>query len=42
MNHSSYSPDLIPSNKNLFGPGMKHLVGHKFKPDFEVKEATRA
>jgi histone-lysine N-methyltransferase SETMAR len=38
--HSSYSPNLAPSDYHLFGSLKKALRGHRFRSDEEVKQAV--
>ena len=42
MAHPLYSPDLAPSDYNLFGPLEETLRGRRFTSDQEVKEAVHA
>jgi histone-lysine N-methyltransferase SETMAR len=40
LDHPPYSPDLAPSDFNLFGPLKKHLGGRRFATDGEVQQAV--
>jgi hypothetical protein len=40
MDHALYSPDLVPSNFHLFPALKKHLSGHCFTRDEDIKCAT--
>ena len=42
MAHPPYSPDLSPSDYQLFDPLKEALRGHRFSSDQEVKEAVHA
>jgi len=42
LKHLPYSPDLAPSDFNLFGPMKEHLRGQKFADDNEVMEAVQS
>jgi len=39
--HPPYSPDLAPSDYDLFGPMKKMLDGQKFASDIEVQSVVR-
>ena len=40
LEHPAYSPDLAPSDFNLFGPLKNALRGRRFETDDEVKEVV--
>jgi hypothetical protein len=42
LKHPPYSPELAPSDFNLFGPLKEHLRGQKFADGNEVKEAVQS
>jgi histone-lysine N-methyltransferase SETMAR len=42
LKHPPCSPDLAPSDFNLFGPIKEHLLGQKFADDNEVMEAVQS
>ena len=42
LQHPPYSPDLVPSNYNIFGSLKEALRSRRFTSDEEVKEAVHA
>jgi histone-lysine N-methyltransferase SETMAR len=42
LSHPSYSPDLAPSDYQLFGPLKDHLRGQHYEIDEAVQEAVRS
>jgi histone-lysine N-methyltransferase SETMAR len=42
LKHPPYSPDLAPSDYQLFGPMKEYLRGQKFADDSEVMEAVQS
>jgi transposase len=42
LQHPPYSPDLAPSDFNLFGPLKHHLSRERFPDDDAVERAVRA
>ena len=40
LEHPAYSPDLAPSNYDLFGPLKNALQDHRFSTEKEVQEAV--
>jgi hypothetical protein len=38
LDHPPYSPDLAPSDFNLFGPLKRHLGGRRFATDSRVQQ----
>jgi len=42
LKHPPYSPDLAPSDFNLFGPLKEHLRSQKFANDNKVMEAVQS
>jgi len=41
LEHPPYSPDLSPSNYNLFGPLKEALGGQRFSSNAEVEDFVR-